>query len=39
MDHVDRVCPLDGIGISTAWIMLLEPAHWMVLGLEQHGSC
>ena len=27
MDHVDRICPLEGIGISTALIMLIEPVH------------
>ena len=32
MNHVDRVCPLDGIGISTAQIMLIESVREKVLG-------
>ena len=32
MDHDDRACPLEGIGISTARIMLIEPVR-----SAQHG--
>ena len=35
-DHVDRACPLDSIGISTAWIMLIEPVPLKVW--DQHSK-
>ena len=34
MDHVDRVFPLEGIGISTAWIMLIEPVPLEGIGIS-----
>ena len=37
--HVDRACSLEGIVISTAQIMLIEPVHYKGLGSAQHGSC
>ena len=39
MDHVDRACPLEGIVIRTAWIMLIKFVYEKVLGSVQHGSC
>ena len=26
-DQVDKACALEGIGLSTAWIILIEPVY------------